>query len=58
MKIVNFEGENVYIFRNLRNFNEIFRKHVAYNNIKRHKRVGSHPVFRKKEFENKRGGSN
>ena len=33
MKIVNSEGENL---NDLRNFNEIFRKNIAYDNIKSH----------------------
>ena len=36
MKIVNIEGENY--LNDLRNFDEIFRKGVAYNNIKSHKK--------------------
>ena len=36
MKIVNIDGENLH----LRNFNEIFRKDVTYNNIKSHKNEG------------------
>ena len=36
MKIVNIEGENY--LNDLRNFDDIFRKGVAYNNIKSHKK--------------------
>ena len=39
MKIVNAEGENLHIFlNNLRNITEIFRKGVASDNIKIHKK--------------------
>ena len=31
----------VNVLRDLRNFNEIFRKDVAYDNIKSHKKQGS-----------------
>ena len=34
----------------LRNFNEIFRKDVTYDNIKGHKKVGFHPHFRRHIF--------
>ena len=38
MKIVNMEGEKAsYLLNSLRNFNEIFRKDVAFDNIKSHK---------------------
>ena len=35
-KTVNIDGENLHI--DLRNFNEIFRKDVTYDNIKSHKK--------------------
>ena len=53
MKIVNFEGEEMskksqksmkIVNFDLRNFNEIFRKNVAYNNIKSHKKPGFHSL--------------
>ena len=46
MKIVNNDGENLYIFWTTSgmNFNEIFRKDVAYDNIKIHKKPGPHSV--------------
>ena len=31
----------------MKNFNEIFGKEVTYDNIKSHKKVGSHPHFRR-----------
>ena len=31
----------------LRNFNEIFRKDVTYDNIKIHKKTGFYPLFRR-----------
>ena len=39
-----------YLLNNLMNFNEIFRKDVTYDNIKIHKKTGSHPLFRKYIF--------
>ena len=33
MKIVNIDGENLYLLSDLRNFNDIFRKDVTYDNI-------------------------
>ena len=46
----------------LRNSNEIFRKSVTYDNIKSHKKLESHPLFRRyifqKTTEEKEGGSN
>ena len=38
MKIVNISMEKI-----LRNFNEVFRKDVTYNNIKSYKNPGLHP---------------
>ena len=34
MKIVNIDRENLYLLSDLRNFNDIFRKDVTYDNIK------------------------
>ena len=34
----------------MRNVNEIFRKDVTYDNIKSHKKVGSHPLFKRYIF--------
>ena len=34
MKIVNIDGKNLYLLSDLRNFNDIVRKGVAYDNIK------------------------
>ena len=52
MKIVNFEEKN--LLNALRNFNEIFKKHVTYDTNKRHKKAmvkaGLHPLFRKQNF--------
>ena len=40
MKIVNIEGDFIssYLLNIRRTFNEIFRKDVAYDNIKNHKK--------------------
>ena len=47
MKIVNMNGENLYLLSDLRNFNGIFRKDVTYDNIKikkKQKKTGPHPL--------------
>ena len=31
----------------MKNFNEVFRKYVTYDNIKSHKKQGFHPLFRR-----------
>ena len=51
MKIVITEGGNLHI--NLRNFNEIFRKGVTYNNIKSHKKAGFHFLCLENTFSEK-----
>ena len=40
MKIVNIDEENLQSSENLGNFNEIFRKDVAYDNFKSHRKPG------------------
>ena len=35
MKIVNIDGENLYLLSDLRNINNIFRKDVTYDNIRK-----------------------
>ena len=45
MKIVNIEGEN--LLNDLRNFNELFGRNVAYDSIKSHKKLGFHTLSRK-----------
>ena len=37
MKIINIDGENLEELNKLRNFNEIFRKDVTYDDIKSNK---------------------
>ena len=39
----------------MRNFNGYFRKHVAYDNIKIHKKTGLYPLSRKPIFEKTTG---
>ena len=34
-----------YLLNDMMNFNEIFRKNVTYDNIKRHKKSRFHPLF-------------
>ena len=46
MKIANIDREIFISSERLRNFREIFRKNVTYdNNIKSHKLRGFHPLF-------------
>ena len=40
----------------MRNFNEIFRKDVPYDNFKSHKKPGFHPLFRRYNFQKTSGG--
>ena len=54
MKIVNINGENLH----MRNFNEIFRKDVAYDNIKSPKKSRLYPLLRRYIFEKPTGVSN
>ena len=39
-----------YLLNELRNFNEMFRKHVTYDNIKSHKKTGLHAFSEKHNF--------
>ena len=55
MKIVNKSSD---ILNDLRNFNEIFRKDVAYDKIKSHKETGLHSLFLSHSFVKPQGGSN
>ena len=48
MKIANIKKKNSYLLNDLRNFNEIFRKYVIYDKIKSHKKLGFHPVSKRK----------
>ena len=59
IKIVNFDEENLPIFRNnLRNLNIILRKGVTFYNIRSHKNPGLHPFCRRYIFGKTTGGSN
>ena len=42
----------------MRNFNEIFREDVPYDNIKSHKKTGFQPLFRRYIFRKTTGGVN
>ena len=56
MKIANIEQRNsLYLLNDLRNFNEIFRKDVTYDNIKSHKKPGFYPLFRRYIFQKTTG---
>ena len=48
MKIDHIEG--AYLLNNLRNFNDIFRKDVAYDNIKSDKKLAFSPLSREATF--------
>ena len=43
-------SECSYVLNDSRNFNDIFRKSVAYDNIKSHKKTGFHSLSRKHIF--------
>ena len=56
MKIVNIDGENLYLLSDLRNFNDIFRKDMTYDNIKiKKKKTGPHPLSKRYIFGKTRG---
>ena len=56
-KIVNKDRESlISSSKELRNFNNIFRKYVAYDNIKSHKKPEFQPLFRRSIFEKTTGG--
>ena len=40
----------------MRNFNEIFRKDVPYDNFKSHQKPGFHPLLRRYNFQKTTGG--
>ena len=46
MKIANTDRESLHILRELKKFNENFRRDVTYNNMKSHKKARFHPNFR------------
>ena len=50
MKIVNIGGENLYLLSELRNFNDIFKKDVTYDNIKILTKTGLHPLSKRYIF--------
>ena len=43
-------GKPSYLLNHLRNFNEIFKKGLTYDNIKSHKTPVFHPLFRRHVF--------
>ena len=45
------------LLNDLKNFNEIFREDVTYNNIKSHKKTELHPLFRRYSFGKTTGDS-
>ena len=57
VKTVNIEGENLISLNKLRNFNEIFGRDVAYENIKSRKKTSFHPLSIKHIFEKTTGAS-
>ena len=50
MEIDNIDRENLQVLKDLRDFKEIFRKDLAYNDIKSHKKPGFLPLFRRYIF--------
>ena len=50
MKIVNIREENPHLLNELRNFNEIFKKDVTYDNIKSHKKAQGFAIYLKNTF--------
>ena len=50
MEIANIDRENLQDLKDLRNFKEIFRKDIAYNDIKSHKKPGFLLLFRRYIF--------
>ena len=50
MEIANIDRENLQVLKDLRDFKEIFRKDLAYNDIKSHKKPGFLPLFRRHIF--------
>ena len=57
MKIVNIDEEIFISLNNLRNFNEIFRREMTYDNINSHKKPTVSPSLWKIHFwKNHRGG--
>ena len=57
MKIVNVDGYNFGKIKILRNLNEIFRKDVIYDDIKRNKKPGRQPFSRRYIFGKQRGSN-
>ena len=60
MKLVIMDREkSSYLLNDLRNFNKIFRKNVAYDNIKNQRKSRVHSFFRRDAFlEKQQGESN
>ena len=57
MKIANIDRENLTkLLNDLKNFNEVFRKDVPYDNTKIHKKPAFHPLFRRHIFRKTTGG--
>ena len=50
MKIVNIDKESLQVLQELRKFKEFFRKDMAFNNIKSHKKPGFYPLSRRYIF--------
>ena len=50
MKTVNIDREVLQVLQELRNFKEFFRKDMAFNDIKSHKKPGFYPLSRRYIF--------
>ena len=53
-----WQRNSSFLLNDLRNFNEIFRKDMPYDNIKSRKKPESHPLFRRYIFRKTTGWSN
>ena len=51
MEIAYIGKESLQVLKEQRNFKEGFRKDIADNDIKSHKKPGFHPLFRRYIFE-------
>ena len=58
MKKANIDINSSYFLKDLRNFNEIFRKDLTYDNIKSHKKLAFNPLFRRYIFRKTTGELN
>ena len=53
MKIVTIDKKSSYALNDVRDLNKIFRKDMAYDNVKSYKKAGFHPLSRSYIFVEK-----